>query len=115
VPKPPTQLIIDVNCVGVSLLRQALVSISRQKVRVSAGLRPSLAAASANHLKCVPHARPLGTRLQVTYRGLSTIVRINDRGPAANTGRALDLSRGAASDLGVFGAGDARVAIRVID
>jgi len=34
---------------------------------------------------------PFGTRLQVTYRGLSTIVRINDRGPGVNTGRALDL------------------------
>jgi rare lipoprotein A len=58
---------------------------------------------------------PFGTRLQVTYRGLSTIVRINDRGPGVNTGRALDLSRGAASDLGMFGAGDVRVAIRVIN
>jgi rare lipoprotein A (peptidoglycan hydrolase) len=27
---------------------------------------------------------PFGTRLQVTYRGRSTIVRINDRGPAAS-------------------------------
>jgi rare lipoprotein A len=60
---------------------------------------------------------PFGTRLEVTSlaTGRSTVVRINDRGPAAYTGRALDLSRGAASDLGLFGAGDARVAIRILN
>jgi rare lipoprotein A len=58
---------------------------------------------------------PFGTRLEVTYRGRSTIVTVNDRGPAAYTGRSLDLSRGAASDLGMFGAGDARVTFRVIN
>jgi hypothetical protein len=38
---------------------------------------------------------PFGTRLQVCYRGC-TVVRINDRGPAAWTGRSLDLTAGAA-------------------
>jgi rare lipoprotein A (peptidoglycan hydrolase) len=59
---------------------------------------------------------PLGAMLRVTAlsTGLSTIVRVNDRGPAAATGRALDLSRGAAIDLGIVGAGEARVIVEVM-
>lgn len=59
---------------------------------------------------------PFGTMLRVSSlsTGLSTIVRINDRGPAASTGRALDLSRGAAIDLGIAGKGEAKVAIEVL-
>jgi rare lipoprotein A (peptidoglycan hydrolase) len=59
---------------------------------------------------------PFGTLLRVSSpkTGRSTIVRINDRGPAASTGRALDLSRGAALDLGIAGAGSARVLIEVM-
>ena len=45
---------------------------------------------------------------------VSTIVKINDRGPAASTGRALDLSRGAAVALGIAGQGEAKVAIEVV-
>lgn len=55
-----------------------------------------------------------GTRLKVTYRGRSIIVRVNDRGPAAWTGRQLDLSRGAASRLGMLRAGVARVSVSVL-
>ena len=43
---------------------------------------------------------PLGTRLRVTFAGRAVVVTINDRGPAAWTGRSLDLSRGAARVLG---------------
>jgi rare lipoprotein A len=59
---------------------------------------------------------PFGTRLRVTNlaTGRSVKVRINDRGPAAWTGRGLDLSRGAARVIGMIGAGVARVAIEVI-
>jgi hypothetical protein len=59
---------------------------------------------------------PFGTRLLVTNlaNGRSTVVRINDRGPAAFTGRDLDLSRGAAADLGMINAGEARVAVRIL-
>jgi rare lipoprotein A (peptidoglycan hydrolase) len=59
---------------------------------------------------------PLGTVLRVSSleTGLSTIVRVNDRGPAASTGRALDLSRGAAVALGIAGRGEGRVAIEVM-
>jgi rare lipoprotein A (peptidoglycan hydrolase) len=59
---------------------------------------------------------PFGTLLRVSApaTGRSIVVRINDRGPAASTGRALDLSRGAAMDLGIAGAGSARVMIEVM-
>ena len=59
---------------------------------------------------------PFGTMLKVTAAstGRSTIVRVNDRGPAAYTGRALDLSRGAALDLGIVAAGEGRVFIEVM-
>lgn len=59
---------------------------------------------------------PLGAMLRVTAlsTGLSTIVRVNDRGPAAATGRGLDLSRGAAIDLGMVEAGEAPVIVEVM-
>ena len=55
---------------------------------------------------------PFGTRLHVCYARCVT-VRVNDRGPAAWTGRALDLSRGAASAIGMTGAGVARVRVAI--
>ena len=59
---------------------------------------------------------PFGTMLKVTSAtsGRSTIVRINDRGPAAASGRSLDLSRGAALDLGLVASGEGRVFIEVV-
>ncbi len=59
---------------------------------------------------------PFGTRLRVTSiaTGRSVVVRINDRGPAAWTGRGLDLSRGAARVIGMIGAGVARVSYSVV-
>ena len=56
---------------------------------------------------------PLGTRLLVSANGRSIMVRVNDRGPAASTGRSLDLSRGAARALGIIRSGTARVSYRV--
>jgi rare lipoprotein A len=55
---------------------------------------------------------PFGTRVEVKYKGRSVVVRINDRGPLASTGSALDLSRGAASELGMTGT--APVSMRVV-
>ncbi len=43
-----------------------------------------------------------GTRVKVTHKGKSVIVRINDRGPFTK-GRTLDLSRGAARKIGCSG------------
>ena len=57
---------------------------------------------------------PLGTTLLVSYGGRSVRVRVNDRGPAAWTGRTLDLSRGAAQALGFVDRGVVRVAWRVV-
>nr|WP_246207186.1 septal ring lytic transglycosylase RlpA family protein [Methylocystis heyeri] len=55
---------------------------------------------------------PFGTKLRVCFSGCA-VVRINDRGPARWTGRSLDLSRGAASVVGLVrrGVGTVRVAI----
>jgi len=47
---------------------------------------------------------PFGTRLRVTYRGKSVVVRVNDRGPYIR-GRSLDLSRAAAERIGLIHAG----------
>ena len=56
---------------------------------------------------------PFGTMLRVTSAasGRSTIVRINDRGPAIASGRSLDLSRGAALDIGLVASGSGAVYI----
>ncbi|BDV34502.1 MULTISPECIES: septal ring lytic transglycosylase RlpA family protein [Methylocystis] len=57
---------------------------------------------------------PLGTRLLVSHGGRSVVVRVNDRGPAAWTGRSLDLSRGAASRIGLISAGTGAVHVQVL-
>lgn len=51
---------------------------------------------------------PFGTRLRVTYRGHSVVVRINDRGPFV-AGRVLDLSYAAANRIGLIKAGVGKV------
>src|SRR5690349_12705111 len=56
---------------------------------------------------------PFGTRLRVSYKGKSVIVRVNDRGPFIK-GRQLDLSRGAARELGMLNAGVANVRVDVM-
>lgn len=53
---------------------------------------------------------PFGTKLRVTYKGRSVVVRINDRGPYIK-GRSLDLSRAAAARIGMIGAGVATVQV----
>jgi rare lipoprotein A len=57
---------------------------------------------------------PLGTRLLLSHGGRSVIVRVNDRGPAAWTGRSLDVSRGAATRLGLIQSGTGRVNVTVL-
>lgn len=55
---------------------------------------------------------PLGTKVQVrsAVTGRSVIVRVNDRGPY-NSDRIIDLSKGAASKLGILHRGVSRVTI----
>lgn len=59
---------------------------------------------------------PLGTRVVVTNleNGRSVEVRINDRGPFAK-GRILDLSHGAAREIGLIAPGTAQVRVEAID
>lgn len=59
---------------------------------------------------------PFGTRLKVTDETTerSAIVTVNDRGPFVR-GRQLDLSYGAAREIGLVGEGVGRVAVEVID
>ncbi|MFQ5526534.1 MAG: septal ring lytic transglycosylase RlpA family protein [Thermoanaerobaculia bacterium] len=58
---------------------------------------------------------PFGSIVEVRNRdnGRRTRVRINDRGPFVR-GRIIDLSKAAAREIGMIGAGTARVKIRVI-
>ncbi len=57
---------------------------------------------------------PMGTRLLVSHAGRSVVVRVNDRGPAAWTGRSLDVSRGAATRIGLIGPGTGAVHVQVL-
>ena len=58
---------------------------------------------------------PFGTRVRVTHQGngRSVEVVINDRGPYI-AGRIIDLSKAAASVIGMTGQGIARVAVEVL-
>ncbi len=64
---------------------------------------------------CAHRTLAFGTRLEVSYRGRSTVCRVNDRGPNINTGRDLDLSRGAAADIGLIPAGTGAVTIKILE
>lgn len=55
-----------------------------------------------NALTAAHKSLPFGTKVRVTYKGRSVIVRINDRGPFIK-GRTLDLSRAAARKIGCAG------------
>ncbi|CDX13732.1 Lipoprotein A [Mesorhizobium sp. ORS 3324] len=73
--------------------------------RTASGERMNPAALTAAH-----RSLPFGTKLKVTNKnnGRSVVVRINDRGPFVR-GRMLDLSRGAANQLGFIGSGHTSV------
>ena len=47
--------------------------------------------------------------------GRTILVRVNDRGPFAGRGRIIDLSRGAAEELGIRARGHAPVRVRLVD
>jgi len=67
-------------------------------------------------LTCAHRRLPFGTRVRVTHvgNGRSVTCRINDRGPHASTGKAIDLSRGTADAIGMRRAGTARVRLEVV-
>jgi rare lipoprotein A len=64
-------------------------------------------------LTAADQSLPLGSRVRVTNvrTGSSIVVRINDRGPAAWTGRVIDLSRGAFQRIASLGSGVIRVVV----
>ncbi len=67
-------------------------------------------------LSAAHRSLPFGTRLKVTNpeSGQSSVVTVNDRGPFVH-GRQLDLSYGAARQIGLVGGGVGRVAVEVLD
>ncbi len=58
---------------------------------------------------------PFGTKVRVTNasNGRSVVVRINDRGPYAH-GRTIDLSRAAATEIGLIKRGHGRVQLELL-
>ncbi|UZW55411.1 septal ring lytic transglycosylase RlpA family protein [Sphingobium sp. JS3065] len=79
---------------------------------------------TANGERFVPRAvtaahttLPLPSYVEVTSleTGRTILVRVNDRGPFSGRGRIIDLSRGAAEQLGIRAAGHAPVRVRVVE
>lgn len=68
-----------------------------------------------NALTAAHRTLPFGTKVRVTCNrsGKSVTVRINDRGPFHGN-RVIDLSRGAASKIGIVGLGVGGVKIEVL-
>jgi rare lipoprotein A len=68
-----------------------------------------------NGLTAAHKTLPLGTKVRVTNlrNGESVDVKINDRGPF-HKGRVIDLSKGAAREIGMVSAGTAKVKVEVI-
>lgn len=54
-----------------------------------------------------------GTRVKVTHRNKSVVVRINDRGPFIK-GRVIDLSRAAAKEIGLKKRGVGKVSLKIV-
>ena len=69
-----------------------------------------------NGLTAAHRTLPFGTRVRVTDAKTrrSVVVRINDRGPFIR-GRIIDVSRGAAQQLGMVGRGVAQVEVSVLN
>jgi rare lipoprotein A len=78
--------------------------------RTASGERMNAAKLTAAH-----RSLRFGTKLRVTNsrNGKSVIVRINDRGPFIR-GRVLDLSKAAASQIGMIRSGHAKVCYEIV-
>jgi rare lipoprotein A (peptidoglycan hydrolase) len=72
---------------------------------------------SPDALTCASRTFPRGSHLEVTnsQNGRKAICLVNDYGPAAWTGRVVDLSRGMFSSIANLGQGTIPVEIRLID
>jgi rare lipoprotein A len=70
---------------------------------------------SSHAMTAAHRTLPLGTRVRVSHGSRSVIVRINDRGPALWTGKAIDLTcHGSARALGMNAPGVTRVELHVL-
>ncbi len=71
---------------------------------------------NASALAAAHRTLPFGTHVRVDNlsNGRSVVVRINDRGPFIR-GRVIDLTRGAAEQIGMIHSGTASVKITVLD
>ena len=71
---------------------------------------------NANVLAAAHRTLPFGTRIRVDNlaNGRSVVVRINDRGPYSGR-RIIDVTRGAAIELGMINTGTARVRLTALD
>lgn len=67
-----------------------------------------------NALTVAHRSLPFGTRLHLFHAGRSVVATVNDRGPAAWTGRELDVSRAIAVQLGFLSKGTAAVRMIVL-
>ena len=69
-----------------------------------------------NAMTAAHRSLPFGTRVRVTNEknGLSTVVRINDRGPFGNAARIIDLSEAAGRALHMIDAGVVPVVLEVL-
>ena len=78
--------------------------------RTASGERFNPSAMTAAH-----RSLPLGTKLRVTNKanGDAVIVRVNDRGPFTKS-RLIDLSLGAAREIGMVRTGTARVTVEIL-
>jgi rare lipoprotein A len=76
--------------------------------RTASGQRFNQNAMTAAH-----RSLPFGTKLRVSHGGRSVVVTVNDRGPFIR-GRVLDLSKGAASALGLTSRGVGKVVAEVM-
>ena len=68
-----------------------------------------------NELTAAHRTLPFGTRVRVTNEsnGQSVVVRVNDRGPFVGK-RVIDLSKGAAQEIGLISRGTGRVKLEVL-
>ncbi|WP_112809181.1 septal ring lytic transglycosylase RlpA family protein [Ensifer sp.] len=71
---------------------------------------------NAARLTAAHRSLKFGTKVQVTNKrnGKSVVVRINDRGPFIR-GRVIDLSKAAASQIGMISSGHASICYRVVN
>jgi rare lipoprotein A (peptidoglycan hydrolase) len=81
-------------------------------------VRPGMRTASGrafdeNELTCAHKTLPFGTRVAVTFRGKRVIVTVTDRGPYGK-GRVIDVTKRAATIIGLRSAGVGRVHCEVV-